>query len=97
MELFQPLMEKPKLSAADLAAIGAALSSGRKAQILLMLIDRRYSTDEISQVTGWPAPDISVHLKQLHGVGLVMKSQREGKRVYYRATRKAKRLLDALQ
>lgn len=83
------------LTPSDLASIASALSTERKAFLLLSLIDRESTTQELHEATGYPVSNVNSYLKQLEAVGLVY-GVRDGYYVNYGATKKARRLVRAL-
>jgi rhodanese-related sulfurtransferase len=67
------------------ASVPAALASGRRAEIVELLAQGERSVDEAAAETGQSVAVTSHHLRLLATAGLV-RSRREGRRVYYRLT-----------
>ena len=65
------------------ASVAAALSSGRRAEIVDLLAQGERSVEEIAQETGQSTAATSHHLRLLATSGLA-RSRRDGRRVYYR-------------
>lgn len=78
-----------------LTLIARALSNERKSTILLLLLTESLSTEQIYERTNYPASNISNYLKAFEHAGLV-DSYRESYFVYYRATKKARTLVQAM-
>jgi rhodanese-related sulfurtransferase/DNA-binding transcriptional ArsR family regulator len=65
------------------ASVASALGNGRRAEIVDVLAQGERSVEEISGEISQSVANTSHHLQQLAGVGLV-RSRREGRRIYYR-------------
>jgi rhodanese-related sulfurtransferase len=65
------------------ASVASALGNGRRAEIVDVLAQGERSVEEISSEISQSVANTSHHLQQLAGVGLV-RSRREGRRIYYR-------------
>ena len=65
------------------ASVSAALSNGRRAEIVDLLAQGERSVEEIAGETGQSVAATSHHLRLLAKSGLA-RSRREGRRVYYR-------------
>src|SRR6188474_2922414 len=66
-----------------LASVAQALGSGRRAEIVDVLAQGERSVDELANEVGQSVANTSQHLQVLARAGLV-RSRREGTRVYYR-------------
>jgi rhodanese-related sulfurtransferase len=66
-----------------LASVARALGSGRRAEIVDLLAQGERSVDEIANEISQSVANTSQHLQVLAGAGLV-RSRREGTRVFYR-------------
>src|SRR5919197_5219986 len=66
-----------------LASVARALGSGRRAEIVDLLAQGERSVEEIASEISQSVANTSQHLRVLARVGLV-RSRREGNRVYYR-------------
>ena len=80
-------MPKPNRHAKDalfegLAAIGKALSSGRRIEILEVLAQRDRSVEEVATEIAQSVANTSHHLRALAAAGLV-RARRDGTRVFY--------------
>ena len=64
------------------ASVAAALSSGRRAEIVDLLAQGERSVEEVAQETGQSVAATSHHLRLLAKSGLA-RSRREGRRVFY--------------
>jgi rhodanese-related sulfurtransferase/DNA-binding HxlR family transcriptional regulator len=64
------------------AAVAKALGSGRRAEIVDLLVQGERSVDELAAELGQSVANTSQHLQQLLRAGLVH-TRREGNRVYY--------------
>src|ERR671924_903904 len=65
------------------ASVAQALGSGRRAEIVDVLAQGERSVDEIAGEIGQSVANTSQHLQVLARAGLV-RSRREGTRIYYR-------------
>jgi rhodanese-related sulfurtransferase len=66
-----------------LAAVGKALSSGRRLELLSVLSQAPRSVEQVAAEIGQSVANTSSHLRVLLGVGLVQ-AERDGNRVVYR-------------
>jgi rhodanese-related sulfurtransferase len=64
------------------AAVAKALGSGRRAEIIDLLVQGERSVEEVAAELGQSVANTSQHLQQLLRVGLVH-SRRDGNRIYY--------------
>jgi rhodanese-related sulfurtransferase len=65
------------------ASVAGALGNGRRAEIVDVLAQGERSVEEIAAEISQSVANTSHHLQQLAGVGLV-RSRRQGRRIYYR-------------
>lgn len=68
---------------ANLARIGAALSSSIRIEFLELLAQAERSVDQLSSLTGSSVANTSQHLQKLRQAGLVV-GRKEGQHVFYR-------------
>jgi rhodanese-related sulfurtransferase len=77
----------------QLAAIGRALGSAARLELLDFLAQGERTVEELAQVSGLSVANTSKHLQQLKGAGLV-EARRDGKHIHYRMS--DERTLDAI-
>ena len=70
---------------ANLARIGAALSSSIRIELLELLAQAERSVEQLSALTGTSVANTSQHLQKLRQAGLVV-GRKEGQYVFYRIT-----------
>jgi ArsR family transcriptional regulator len=74
---------QPRLSAGDIDRLIRLLSDQGRLRMLLVLAGRGEVTDDLAEAIGRSQSAAGVHLGMLRRAGVV-RSRREGQRVYYR-------------